>query len=230
MAFRAPRGAWIWATLALALTLVTDTASGATIDLGHPTFASELADNIGTNVDRGAVFDALTTFTISSAGIFLEPLAGGATAIAVDIFVSNLAPANGNALHGATLASGSATIVDAGAGFYDVPINFTFNAGSRYDLVFRSLDPGGWGFGANNIEFYDFDFFSGHATYGVGGLVSVLDGSCHPAPDAGCGNYSNSVMPHTRFETVSTALPEPLTLTLLGTGLFATAVWRRRRQ
>ena len=203
-------------------------AAAASIDLAHPTFVAFNFNNIGTNVDRGVTFDALAAFTITSAGIFFDPLAGGATGIAVDIYASMLVAGQPNNPHGALLATASIAIVDGGAGFYDVPINFAFTAGNRYDIAFRSLNAGGWGFGLNDMRTWDYDFFQGDASYNVAGLVTVLDGSCHTVVQGGsaCSNYGNFFMPNVRFN--AEVIPEPATLALLGAGLFASAVRRRR--
>jgi hypothetical protein len=209
-------------------------AGAATIDLGHPTAVPFLSSNIGTLDDRSVVIDALTNFSITSAGISFDPLAGGATQIFVDIFQSNLNASfsNGSALHGALLATASVAVVDVGLGFYDVPVAFSFTAGTRYDIAFRANGLTGWGNPSlNNMEFYLYGFGAPAGPYSVGGLLNVVDGACHgtaPGNDD-CSNYDNGVMPHVRFNATATAVPEPATLVLLGAGLAAGARSLRRR-
>ena len=198
------------------LALCPRPAGAATIDLGHPTVAPFFADNIGVLDDRSVVIDALTNFSITSAGIRFDPLTGGATQIFVDIFQSNLNASfsNSGALHGTLLATASVAIVDVGLAFYDVPVAFSFAAGARYDIAFRANGPNGWGNPLlNNMELYFYNFGSPDGPYSVGGLLSVVDGACHgtaPAADP-CSNYNNGAMPHVRLNATATAVPEPAT-------------------
>jgi hypothetical protein len=196
-------------------------ASAAAIDLAHPTLAAVAS---GTNVcgqfncDRSVVFDVLTTFSITSADIAFDPLVGGPTGVFVDIYRSSLNAALSNlgAAHGALLATASASIVDAGLTFYDVPIAFTFLAGQRYDVAFRGNLATSWGT-QTSMPFYAFNRAAPGGAY-IDGPVRVVDGACHPIDV--CSGYGNTLMPHVRLETAeTTAVPEPATLTLLATGL-----------
>jgi hypothetical protein len=208
-------------------------ASATTIDLKHPTLAATTFNGTICSTfpcDRGIVFDVVTTFSITSAGIAFDPLAGGPTGLFVDIYQSSLNAtfSNLNAPHGTLLATASASIADVGLAFYDVPISFTFLAGQRYDVAFRGNLPGtSWGFGAQtSMPFYAYNRASPGGPY-TAGPVKVVDGTCHPFD--GCSGYANTLMPHVRLETDgATAVPEPTTLTLLGSGVFV-AIARRVR-
>jgi hypothetical protein len=210
--------------LTAALLSIGTRTSAAAIDLAHPTLtATSFTSVCGQFVcDRSVVFDVLTTFSITSADIAFDPLAGGPTGIFVDIYQSSLNATLSNlgASHGTLLATASASIVDAGLTFYDVPIAFTFLAGQRYDVAFRGNLATSWGGPQTSMPFYAFNRATPGGAYTVG-PVKVVDGACHPIDV--CSAYGNTLLPHVRLETVeTTAVPEPATLTLLATGLAVT--------
>lgn len=202
--------------LVVACAALLGAAPLAAQDLGHPTFASFLASNVGDG-ERGVLFDALSSFSITSAGIKIDPLAGGPTGIALDIYSHDGA---GLGTLGALLFTGSTAITDNGLDFYDITANFNFNAGSRYYLGFRDANVP-WGFDRVNMEFYNFEA-SLHASYTVGDL-RVLDGCAYSA-----GSCPNSVMPHIRLASAS-VVPEPASALLMMTGVAGLAVMVRRR-
>ena len=211
---------------------VTATASATTIDLKHPTLSTNSFTGICSvfACDRSVVFDVVTTFSITSAGIAFDPLVGGPTGVSVDIYQSSLNTtlSNLNAPHGALLATASASITDVGLAFYDVPISFTFLAGQRYDVAFRgNLAGSNWGFGAQtSMPFYAYNRDTPGGPYTVGPL-KVVDGACHPFDT--CSGYANTLLPHVRLETVTaTAVPEPATLALVGSGIVAAFARRTR--
>jgi hypothetical protein len=197
-------------------------AFASPIDLGHPTLAPTVGNAIGNN-ERNLVFDALVDFTIFSAGIKFDPLAGGATQISLQIWsVLKDGANNGTGTRNALLASSSGAVTDVGMTFYDVPLTFTFLAGNRYAVGFSSLAAGGWGNTINNMEFYKYDpTLPGYAPYTVAGALTVLDGGAD-------GDFKNDNMPHVR---VDSNIPEPGAWVLLGTGLallsLRSRLWRR---
>lgn len=213
------------------------------VDLGVPGQTPNVSTSLGfPGNDRNIVFDALNNVTITSAEIAIDPLAGGATEIGVQIYDMNMALTGGVGSRNALLASATVGITDVGLTFYGVPIDFTFLAGTRYNLAFTSVAPtNSWGLsGLNNMELYIFDFNFSMA-YSPGGLLTVLDGGLGNGLN---GDFTNGAMPHVRLyydyyddqpqvstltagTTNSVSVPEPTSIALLSLGLFGIRFLRR---
>jgi len=153
------------------------------------------------NRDRNVVFDALDDIRITSAGIRIDPLASGPTAIQVAIW--EVTPGSGNQGLGtrgsAPLLTAVTSIVDTGLAFYDVPIDFTFQKGHRYSVGFNQAAPySGWG-NNTNMELYRFGRaqpvnppYQDNRAFIIGGGFSVLNGGYG-------GDLTQTVLPHIRL-------------------------------
>jgi hypothetical protein len=183
----------------------------------------------------GTIFDATNTFTIGDAAIQFNPFGGETGNITVDIFaVTKNSDNNGDGDLGALLATASANITDNGQQFYDVPINFTFDAGSRYMIGFADTDPTfpGWGEGKtarNLMTFWEVDPASPcasnatpclpFAVAAVGSLggVNVIDGTFG-------SNFRNMNFPAIELGSV----PEPRLVGFLLVGMALVPIARKR--
>ncbi len=174
--------------------------------------------------DRNLTFQALSDFSIGSAGLFLDPLT--TTPFTLELRIYDMTPGVRDGL----IASGSATFADGGPGFLDVQANATFSAGDWYNIAFSTAD--GFGFNKYNLDFYAFDA-SYHAPVDIGGLFRVLDGGAG-APGGEKGQL-NTVTPRLRVSVGATAdvaaLPVPAAglLLLPAAALLAAPGLRRRR-
>ncbi len=132
-------------------------AVAALIDLGHPTLAAFVATGLGSGA-RGVVFDPLQSLSITSAGIVIDPLIEEATRIGLEIW--DITGGDATSVGGRNLlrASNEADIIDTGQTFYDIPVNFTFVAGTRYELAFVSVMPSDWLANRWAMELYGFHF------------------------------------------------------------------------
>lgn len=170
--------------------------TGASTDLAPPSLpgsSSSLISGGAIGDDRGVLIQALGNLTFGGAGIYFDPLAGGAPGIRLSVY--SVSVVQSNYVLGGQLYSGTTGIGDVGAAFYNVALNFGLSSGSYYYLAFSST-AGSWGDGLNNMEFFGFDRAQGSSPYTVGGAggVSVIDGGAFPANTM--AGFANTVMPH----------------------------------
>jgi len=171
-----------------------------TYDLVPPSLRPFVSNALG-NRDRGVVFDVLQDVTITSAGVRIDPLPFGATAIQVGIW--EVTPGGGYldlGTRGASpLATATAPVADLGLTFYDVPIAFTFLKGHRYSVGFSQAAPSsGWGTNTN-MEFYHFGLGQhrdppnrDNQPFAIGAAFQVLNGAYG-------SDLSQSSLPHIRL-------------------------------
>jgi hypothetical protein len=168
----------------------------ASTDLAPPLLTSFMSPAISGGAlgdDRGVLVQALGNLAFAGAGIYFDPLAGGASGIRLSVFAVT-GPA-GNYTVGSELYTASSSVTDTGAAFYNVGLNFSMFAGGLYYIAFSSLD-GSWGTGLNSMEFYNFDQKLESAPFDVGG-IRVLDGGAFPSNSV--YGFANAVMPHVRL-------------------------------
>ncbi|MHC4574719.1 MAG: hypothetical protein ACYS76_11410, partial [Planctomycetota bacterium] len=162
--------------------LVQSMAEGCdNMDLGHPTLTPSLGSGIG--AERSVAVDVNNTVTVTSLGIVVQM--GKSTDLTVTIREVN------GTVRGAILGSGTVPVTPGGPAFYDVPINFTFESGQRYDIGFN-VTGGSWG--TSKMEWYSFQNSALNPALGYDvGPFKVLDGG----EWSGSG-YPNSLLPHIR--------------------------------
>jgi hypothetical protein len=148
-------------------------------DLGHPTLLPT-SGFPGSN-DRAVAVDINRSITVSSLDIRIGM--GSAKDLTVTI-----RDVSGITL-GPILASATVPVWPSDMGFVKVPIEFTFQAGKRYDIAFNVT--GGWS--TDEMEWYDFDNSILNPANGFDvGPFKVLDGR------GGFTGYLNFLLPHIR--------------------------------
>lgn len=184
-------------------------ASAAPIVVNSGDFVST---SDGEGGGRAQGIQATSAFSISSLGIF-----GDLELLSFDVVI--YASTNGSDV-GAVLETSSAIVGGTGNGWNDIPINFSFIAGSFYVVNWRPTidNPGNW---ANTLDFYDDSALPVDV-----GPITLLEGIEGFTAD----NSANAVHASFRYDIVA---PEPASVMLFGlgvAGLCAARRWRQRRQ
>lgn len=154
---------------------------------------------------RGIGLYANSTVSITSIGI-----EGALNLESYDVLV--FSSTNGSDV-GGLLATNSA-VVGGAFGFHDIAIGFTLTAGNYYVLGFRpTVSNPNWG---NALQYWE----DSGLPVTVGGLT-LIDGT----EGHGLQSFFNAVHPSLR---VNTSVPEPSTWMLIGAGVSALGLLRRR--
>ena len=184
-------------------------AEAIPLDLAPPGKAPVFSSSVGDA--RSFIFDADSSFALSSVGIRMDPLISSFT-LRADLYA--VAPGTLTRV-GIPSSSSIQSFTDSGLAFYDVSFTAALLASTRYEL--ELLPPGGFD-GQFNMEFFS---YQGNppgsppdAPYTVGPLT-VLDGG-----GSGVGGPSNFAIAHFRVDvgTVGAAVPQPASLILLALG------------
>ena len=204
-------------SLAALFVLAASTCQAQTYDLAPPGSASFDASNIGQS--RSFIFDAASTFSLSSVGIFLNSTPG-AFSLTAELYSVNPGTLNRNSL----LTTATTAETNNGGGFYDVALSTSLTAGNRYELnLFPPPNNPGFGVSSYNAQFYSFN--AGFNAPFTVGPISVVDG----AGDGNVGGPSNTVLAHFRITAVP-AVPEPGSVALLvSIGATGAGFLRRRK-
>ena len=180
-----------------------------------------------TNAQRGLLFQALEDTTISSAGI--SAMFTGTRNLTLNIWSATYRLETGrwateySVYRDELLATNTVSVGEASAlQFYDVDIDFTFEAGQYYEISFDvpyvSSD-------SYALYGYHNDENVSEPTYYTVGSFLVMDGT---AGDSGSGTRNNTAAPAIRVEAETAAVPVPGAVWLLGAGLSGLLGLRRK--
>jgi hypothetical protein len=187
-------------------------ASTITIDQGPPFIASY--DNGGMGNGRGVSFLANQNFSITSMGVDLSVPASNSTNYVYQIYASTNGHDVGSLLSSVTFQLG------AGNDYRDQAFNFNFSTGSYYVVNFARQDGQYLG---NLGTHYVWEGASSAINYGPFTVVEGFEGAFP--------NNGNPLIPFTRFDVITTAVPEPSTwaMMLLGFAAVGFAACRRKQ-
>lgn len=178
-------------TIQLAFQVLGGVGAGITI-AAEPAQIMPFFSNRLTNYDRGVAVDMASTIQVNSIGIMLN--IGSPTNLSVAIREMT------DKTLGAIVGGGNINVsTGGGPKFQDVPVNFTFVKGRRYDIAFNVT--GGWGDpGQQDMELYLFNNqnFLAANTF-MAGPFTILDGRGAPAMNFPSDPYSDPYLGRFRF-------------------------------
>jgi hypothetical protein len=182
--------------------VLLQTAMATTLELAYP-----IAPTDGTDFTpaRGEYITPLVNFSIDGIGFkggtFTPSLLGTPISATANIYQAT------GVVRGALLASANAAFTDNGANFHDVPLSFSFSAGTNYDLEFVLSTP---------VNVTLFEPGVTETPVDIGGVVTLLQS------ESG-GTFHSGIYRDLRLDTVS-SVPEPSSVWLvaLSMGVLAT--------
>jgi len=196
--------------LAAVLSMIVVTAHAVPIEINAVSVDGGTVGGVPGPI-RGIGLLADQSFTISSVGLFSDI---GSTSYDVSIYSST----DGNQTTG-VLASATATVGGSGLQWYDIPINFAFNAGNYYAIAWATTSGAVIQGGTGAYFHYGYDSNLPLTT----GPVTLINGFADPNTGSG---FNNLLHPQLR---VDASLPEPATLFLVATGLAGFRFSMRRK-
>jgi len=162
---------------------------------------------------RGIGFQADAAFTVDSVGFY-----GNLNQESFDVVI--FSSTNGNQAN-SILTSSTAVVGGTGIGWNEISINYSFNAGDYYVLNWRptNISTDTWGAAA----FYRDSVLP--AVIGEGDLVTLING----VEGFGAENFSNTLHPNLRVNTVVSAVPVPAAVWLFCSALIGLLAFSQRK-